>query len=220
MTPLPSDMPNRMKQLRRDDAGRPVPFFVEYVNGKPDFRVMNRDHFALAVMQDLCWVCGKKLTKHQSQPIGTFVAGPMCLVNHVSAEPPAHADCAEWSAKACPFLNNPNKVRREGNLPDGWTEAPGEMILRNPGVTALIESTSWKAFKIDQGVLFRFSQIRNVTWYREGREATTVEVLDSMETGMPALMEAAEADGELAVRQLQRLTVEALKWVPQTTDDL
>lgn len=35
---LPDQLPSHMKQLKRDDVGRPVPWFVAWVDGKPDFR--------------------------------------------------------------------------------------------------------------------------------------------------------------------------------------
>jgi hypothetical protein len=174
-----------------------VPFFVGYVDDKPDVRTMDSDALRQAVMENLCWVCGQRLLRVQTKFVGTFVAGPMCLVNRTSAEPPSHADCAEWCARACPFLTNPNKVRRDKNMPEGWHEAPGIAILRNPGVTALIESHRWLPWTPHEGgpgLLFNFQRIRSVGWVKEGREATTDEVYDSIESGLPALVEVAKEE--------------------------
>jgi hypothetical protein len=35
----------------------------------------------------------------------SFVVGPMCGINRNSAEPPSHKECAQWSARNCPFLS-------------------------------------------------------------------------------------------------------------------
>src|SRR5439155_15335159 len=103
-----TQLPERIKALPVDERGYPIPWFVDYVNGKPEFRAMDQHKWVRALKEKLCWVCG--------QPLGrmmTFVAGCMCGINRTSAEPPSHYDCALWSAKNCPFLNNPDMVRRE-----------------------------------------------------------------------------------------------------------
>ena len=84
----------------------------------------------------------------------------MCLVNRTSAEPPNHADCAEWSARACPFLTTPKKVRRESGIPEGASihDAAGIAIARNPGVTALIDCSKWKLWNPGNGVLFQMAK--------------------------------------------------------------
>ena len=129
---------------------------------------------------------------------------------------------AEWSARACPFLNNPDRVRRTGKLPEGHdlvADSPGFAITRNPGVTALIDCTSWTMRRVPTGdgkgtgILFNFARIENVSWMQEGRRATSDEVLFSIETGLPALIELAEQEfGAMPVLARQLRT--ALNWVP------
>ena len=113
-----STMPERMRDLPVDSRGYPVPWFVAWQDGKPEFRAMDGDKFRRAVKEKLCWVCGARLGVHM-----TFVAGPMCGINRTASEPPCHADCAVWSATNCPFLANPRAVRREADLAP---EAPRE----------------------------------------------------------------------------------------------
>ena len=84
----------RMKDLPIDSRGYPVPWFVAWVDGIPEFRASDGEKFYLAIKKDLCWVCGNKLGAFK-----TFVSGPMCGINRNTAEPPCHLDCAEWSAK-------------------------------------------------------------------------------------------------------------------------
>jgi len=226
---LPPDMPARMKSLPRDSVGRPIPFFAAVVNGEHDFRFMDSKRLVEAIRDQLCWVCGSRLNRQRGSdaPRGVFVAGPMCLVNRTSAEPPSHTDCATWSAKACPFLTKPAKERRETNMPDNISEAAGLMIARNPGVTALISSLRWKVWNPKRetgiggdGLLFEFSRIENVLWMTEGRQAFSHEVLASIETGLPDLIRVAQSEPG-AIPHLARKLRTALDWVaPGFSDDV
>ena len=195
---LPPDLPSRMRRLPRDSVGRPVPWFVPWVDGAPDFRLMEPQRVVDAIQGQLCFVCGERLLRNRTGgPRGTFVAGPMCLVNRTSAEPPCHADCAAWCARACPFLTKPAKERRTGNMPEEAGEAAGIAITRNPGVTALIDCIRWTFWRPPiggDGLLFTMQQVEDVQWVCEGRRANTVEVLESIESGLPTLVEMAESE--------------------------
>lgn len=103
-----TDLPERMADLPVDDRGYPVPWFVAWHDGKPEFRAMDPAKFARAIKEKRCWVCGERLGVNLC-----FVAGPMCGINRTSSEPPSHLMCARWSAQNCPFLSNPRMVRRE-----------------------------------------------------------------------------------------------------------
>lgn len=222
--PLPPDMPSRMRQLRRDKVGRPVPWFVGDVDGQPDFRFMDSKKLVQAVQEQLCFICGQRLNRvHRGDPApkGTFVAGPMCLINRTSAEPPNHGDCAEWSAKACPFLTKPAKDRRTTNMPENIVDPAGFSIERNPGVTALIESEKWNYYPVPDGmgghgILFDFQRIKNVRWMAEGKNADPEQVFESIETGLPQLVAMAEMElGAMPV--LARKTRDAMRWLPSTS---
>lgn len=66
-------LPERMKDLPVDsDRGYPVPFFVAWVDGKPDFRVMDQSKWIRAVRESRCWVCGKPMGQWK-----IFALGPM-----------------------------------------------------------------------------------------------------------------------------------------------
>ena len=107
------ELPDRMRSLKISDEGFPVPWFVGYVDGKPDFRTMDGEKLVIAVRHRRCWMCGSPLGKHL-----TFSIGPMCAVNRNIAEPPSHLSCAEYSVRACPFLSNSRMKRNEKDLPD------------------------------------------------------------------------------------------------------
>lgn len=201
------ELPEAMRRLPTDKHGRPVPWFVAWIDGVPDFRVVGESKITDAVRFDLCWVCGRRRGR-----FATFVIGPMCAVNRVSAEPPSHADCAAYSARACPFLTRPTMRRRETGLDELDTADPaGHMIERNPGVALLWTSRTWR---LTPDRLFGVGEPTDVRWYAEGRAATREEVLTSIDAGLPLLREMAEKDGPRAERQLEAMHERALELVP------
>jgi hypothetical protein len=198
-------VPERMRQLPLDKHGRPVPWFVAWFNGTPDHRVIRRGGFPDALQFGWCWVCGAKLGRHRA-----YVVGPMCVVNRISAEPPAHRDCAEYSARQCPFLSTPNMTRRTTGLPEDRVDPGGVMLLRNPGVTAVWPTTApiIPLPTPDGGCLCRLGPLDGaVTWWRQGRPATYAEVDEAMRTGLPALREACEQDIHAAATDTQRARI-------------
>jgi hypothetical protein len=164
-----------------------VPWFVEMVNGEYDFRVMSGKKLKLAVKLKLCWVCGEPLGALKS-----FVIGPMCGINHTSAEPPSHRECAEYSATTCPFLTRPNMKRRENDVE--LADPVGMMIRRNPGVCAVWTVRGYTVFRVGNGILFDVGDPEDVDWYAEGRKATREEVLASIDSGIHLLEEACETE--------------------------
>lgn len=179
--------PVRMQNLPVDERGYPVPWFVAWQDGKPEFRAMDGEKWIRAVRQKLCWVCGQALGVYK-----TFVAGPMCGINRTSAEPPCHLECAQWSSRNCPFLSNPQQSRRdlEGT---SLVDAPGFALQWNPGVTLLWTTKTYSVFDDGHGKpLITFGEPESVEWVAEGRPATREEILYSIETGLPALMALAQ----------------------------
>jgi hypothetical protein len=200
--------------------GYPVPWFVEWVDdnggaalrglGTPDFRIMSRIRWQQAVLERRCWVCGERISAYMA-----FTIGPMCAVNRISAEPPSHRECAEWSARNCPFLARPHMRRREVGKPENAVQAPGVALMRNPGV-ALVWVTRKYTLKRDGegGHLFNIGEPHDVSWWAQGRPATREEIERSIDTGLPALRELAQEDGERAVRELEAMVVRARELLP------
>lgn len=188
-------MPPRMQRLPVF-RGYPTPWFVETIDGEPEFRVMNARKWKLAVQESLCWVCGEKLGRHR-----VCVIGPMCALNRTTSEPPCHAECAEWSAKNCPFLARPHATRRDPTqlfTEHAAEDAGGFPLLRNPGVALLWWTRSFTVFRPEVGntrmPLIALGEPDRVRWFAEGRAATRAEVVASIETGLPALRAMAEKE--------------------------
>lgn len=195
-------LPVRLRSLAIDDRGYPVPWFVAWVDGKPEFRMADQAKLGRAVRQRLCWVCGEQLGR-----IVTFVAGPMCGINRTSAEPPSHLECAQWSARNCPFLSNAKVRRREDEQINNDTlvaAAPGLALTRNPGVCVLWSTRGYQLWSPGNGgVLFEMGEpVGPLEFWANGRAATRAEIDGSIETGIPKLAELAEEEGEDAVLAL------------------
>jgi hypothetical protein len=209
-----SEIPGRIKTLPRDKHGYPVPWFVAWIGGKPDFRVIAPGRIRDALRTPQCWVCGVPFLRQEDR---AFTIGPMCAVNRVSAEPPSHRDCAVFSARFCPFLSTPQMVRREKHKPAEAVNPAGVMIKRNPGV-ALVWVTGYKSWTRrpdgSGGTLFDIGEPKEALWFARGREATRAEVLDSIDSGLPILAEMAERDGPEACAELNAMHARALDYIP------
>lgn len=194
---LPEPIPPKILKLPVH-RGYPVPYFTAWLDGEratprgqgvPDFRVTFPNAIAQCYKEKLCWVCGGSLYAWKA-----FVIGPMCAVNRTSAEPPSHVDCADWAAKACPFLARPHAKRRDtSDVPGRAEKMPGVAIMRNPGAAGVWVVKKYSLKRDPRGgVLFNMGEPSEVRWYAEGREATRAEIQRSIDTGLPYLQEACQ----------------------------
>lgn len=79
-TTLIHDIPARIQNLPVDPVRKfPVPWFVAWVDGKPEFRAADQRKLVIAIQEKRCWVCGEPLGRFM-----TFVVGPMCGLNRTS----------------------------------------------------------------------------------------------------------------------------------------
>jgi hypothetical protein len=205
-------LPPRIAKLPVDERGYPIPHFVAFIDGKPDHRVADPAKLVRAHRLSVCHLCGQAMGAFKA-----FVVGPMCGINRISSDPPSHRDCAEWAAIACPFLSRPNAKRRTALLPDGVADAAGFAIQRNPGVTLVWVTKSYRVVKAPGGIggLFQMGDPTSVAFYAEGRVATVDEIEESITTGLPLLEAPAVQEGPRAVRALEQATAVFRKLLPQ-----
>jgi hypothetical protein len=199
----------------------PVPWFVAWFkdgkpcaagDGEPDFRVADTRKMAVAMKQHLCWTCGSPMGVYKG-----FILGPMCAINRVISEPPSHRDCCVWSARNCPFLSKPRMVRNEKDMPSGMVDAAGFGLKRNPGAVAVWVTKSYHPFKPhmgNAGVLFSVGLPVEVLWFAEGQRATRKQVMATIESGYPKLMELAMLEGPDAMAALKIQREVAMQLVP------
>jgi hypothetical protein len=198
-------LPPRLRHLPLDGRGYPVPYFVTWVNGSPDHRIADARKILDAIRFRWCWICGQRLGRHV-----TYAIGPMCAINRISSESPAHAECAEYSARACPFLTRPHAHRREAGKPEGVTDPAGVMIRRNPGVVLLWSTREpLRPVKAPNGLLFQIGEPEALQIYAEGRPATQEEVAAAFESGVALLLASATEEGPDALRSLTANVVQA-----------
>lgn len=202
-------LPPRMAKLPLDKHGRVVPWFVAWIDGQPDHRIVRPGGVVEATHYRKCWLCGQPMSAFK-----TFVIGPMCAVNRVSSEPPSHRDCAEYAARVCPFLTRPNMRRRENGKPADAVNPAGVMIKRNPGATLVWTTKSYQLERYTDGYLFRIGDPIAVEWLAEGRPATRWEVEQSIDSGLPILRAEADAEGPRAVEALDRMVARARTLLP------
>lgn len=207
-------VPGRMRALPIDDRGYPVPYFVAWVDGKPDHRIMDTSKLPRAVKFGLCWMCGQQLGRFKS-----FCIGPMCSITRTISEPPSHLECLRFAARACPWMTRPHAKRREANLPAEVIEPAGEGIRRNPGAVCIWTTLRFKAWCPEGGgVLFQIGDPEHTEWYAEGRAATRAEVDESIRTGLhllrgPAAEEDAANPSAGAVAELELRIVRETAWL-------
>jgi len=205
-------LPERFRGLPVDARGYPVPFFVGWVDGVPDFRVVDGRKLRRCIKERVCWLCGQALGRHLA-----WVIGPMCAINRVSSEPPQHLECADFAARACPFLTRPGARRRAANMPE-HDGAAGEMIARNPGVALVWVARDYKLHRAGgggSGVLFQVGESTELRWYCEGRRALPSEVHASIYSGLPILIKMAQSEGKDAETALASQIAAASKLLPR-----
>jgi hypothetical protein len=199
-------IPDRMKHLPISETGYPVPWFVAYdPDGKPQPTLANPDKIRQAYEYRKCWCCGQTLGRFLS-----FVIGPMCIINRSTSEPPNHFDCALYSVRACPFLSRP-KMRRNPNKPEE-SRVPEGMIPRNPGVVAIWTTHGYTPDRHQK--IFHLGEPVEVTFWREGRIATRVEIMESIESGLPILRDHAASFSRQKVDELELQYRKAMELVP------
>lgn len=210
LRPELTELPLRMRGLDVDDRGWPIPWFLAWIDGKPEFRAMDARKWRRAVQRKLCWVCGQQLGANLA-----FILGPMCAINRTISEPPSHRQCAEWSIRNCPFLSRPHMRRRENDMPEDAQDAAGIGIKRNPGVSLLWIAKDYQVFDDGQRKpLIQVGDPLETEWWCEGRPATREEVEASVESELPILEAVAREQGPEALAELARRKQEAERLYP------
>lgn len=207
-----TDMPERIARLPVDHRGFPVPWFVAWIDGKPDHRVADTRKLLPAVKQNLCWICGDKLGRHLA-----FTLGPMCAITRCSGEPPAHRDCAIFAATHCPFLSIPEKRRREKAMSEK-SQFSEFGLKQNPGCALVWITNGYRTIRdpSTSSIVCQFDDATEMLWFCEGRPAVREEVVESIRSGLPMVREVAKRDGPEAERLLASRTSQILAHITQT----
>lgn len=202
-------LPERLKSRPVSERGFPVPWFVSFIKGQWDFVNLDPRKIVEAYKRNLCFLCGETLGRYKA-----FVIGPMCSINRVSSEPPAHKECAEYAVRACPFLARPNAKRNDKAHLTGPENIPGIAIEHNPGATLIWITKRFRPIPVDNGALFQLGDPVETLWFAEGRKATRTEIDAAMDKGLPLLRKIAEKEGGDAIEALDQHIRRAQKLLP------
>lgn len=135
-----------MKNLKLDERGYPIPYFVPIVNGKPDFRYQDKKKRDACLNHKKCSVCGNPLLAASFW----FISGPMGLANRTVSDAPMHEECARFSLQACPHLYFEKAERRSED--QGGPQA--ELIRKKPETVVLMKADKYELMA--DGVHIRF----------------------------------------------------------------
>ncbi len=162
---LEVEMPPAVARLEKDRRGYPIPYTVMYVNGVPDFTMVDPEKWVRLTKIKGCGICGKPLTGRMF-----FVGGPRCLVNMVFFDHPMHEECAVYALKVCPFLCMPNAHYRRRVAEN--VEIIKSVSDQKPEVFMLGESRGYSLVRNGQEVLLQAKPWENVRWWKDGVDVT------------------------------------------------
>lgn len=193
------DAPGAMHGRPIDHRGFYVPWFVTGKDdrGLWDFTRVDPRRVREGYERQVCFVSGEPLGRYRS-----FVIGPMCCINRITAEPPVKREVAEWSVRVCPWISNP-AARRPEKADGELLTAPGIMIKDNPGICA-IWTVERANYRMGRDRLIRLGDPTHLEFYTQKRKATQEEIRKAMVQGAAKLMAIAEPEGEEAIQLLER----------------
>jgi len=203
-----------MRALPVDERGIPVPWFVDWVAGKPDFRVVDGRKLVEGWKRDLCWICGKQLYAFRA-----WVVGPVSMINRCTGEPPAHLECARTALTQCPFLSNPHMKRNRDALP-AHGSGGGELIERNSGLSSawITKGRGGELFNPGNGPLFRIFEPQKVEWFYRGAAAADDDIRIEFEEAAQSLRDSDRRYGPAALSNLESRIRACARWLPPPAD--
>lgn len=162
------EIPKFLSHLKTEERGYPIPFFVAFPNGKPDFRMIDERKIKECFDRKLCSICGKKLFEYFY-----FITGPLGLKNGTHSDPPSHRDCAEYALKVCPHLFFENADRNDrGEVYKAALALNKTGVMQKSKEIFLIKADKFKLIKVPNGHIVGF---RKISWekysYQDGQLA-------------------------------------------------
>lgn len=147
---LKFDIPKELSHLKIDERGYPIPYFVSWIDGKPEFRFLDHARQEMIIEKGVCHICGKKLNKDYNY----VISGPIGYQNRVSSDAAMHRVCAEFSLRACPHLYLQKAERRENDeLGKKVAELPSVVLKEKPSILLLVRISKYKTI-VHQGATY------------------------------------------------------------------
>lgn len=169
-------MPDSIAALPRDERGYPIPFNVVVdANGKPDFRIIDENKAATAMLTGRCALCGGDLIGNAA-----FVGGPRSINAHLFADGPMHPECAEYAVQVCPMIAAPKFSYTEKTAPDGYEIANiREVSTQRPEVfgIGITGSYGFNRTPDDNVVIRAGAWIEAPRWFKHGQEVEAPQAI-------------------------------------------
>lgn len=172
-------IPRRMTTLRRTESGMPIPKFASWINGKPDFTVMDMTFMKSAITARRCGICGEPLGRYAS-----FVGGPLSQLSGQYSEPPFHKDCAEFALQICPFILTGHNMRK--NKPTAQIMVNNKVSPENPKVFGLVTATIGTYSFEPRYMTFFLTETAEPEWWYQGHRVTSDEDRAILENALRA----------------------------------
>lgn len=154
-------IPKELQHLQVDERGYPIPYFVSWIDGKPEFRFIDHKRQEMIIERKVCHVCGLKLPKDYCY----FISGPIGYQNRISSDAAMHRVCAEFSLRACPHLYLQKAERRENDeLGKTLAARPSPVIKDKPSKLLLIKASKFKTVKHEGYTYIRYTPVAHETF--------------------------------------------------------
>jgi hypothetical protein len=143
-------------------GGYPVPFVAKWIDGKPDFRVVDPEKIERCVNEKLCAICGVRLGE-----FCWFIGGELCKANGLFVDPAMHEHCTEFSTRACAFLS--------GKKPEYSNRPVDETVVRVEHMAVATRPKQMYLFK-SRTKKFRFVQLDGSVFIQSGPWSRVTEL--------------------------------------------
>lgn len=184
------ELPMRMRSLRKDPRGFPIPFIVMIdKTGMPQFTISDQHKVHACITKRLCSICGRRLDKTGRNFDLWLIGGARCFLHEHGAflDPPMHRECGEYSLRVCPFLAARSYSKRiddaklkPGALPDNMILAQADhMTPSQPERFGFGLTHELTVERSQGGHVFVPSSWQYVEWWRQG------ETINAPDTALP-----------------------------------
>lgn len=158
------EQPAQIAAMQKDERGYPIPHTVMWVDGKPDFRVIDPNKWYEAARSCQCGICGQMILDDFA-----FVGGPLSMKNRLFTDLPMHKECAEYALKVCPFIAAPKF---------GYLKQHGHPVREIEGVSdnrpdrfGLGMTSKYKLVQLPQGdIAIWADEFISVEWWQNGEK--------------------------------------------------
>jgi hypothetical protein len=84
-----------------------------WIDGKPDFRVIDPERSLKCIQEKLCAICGRRLGEKSC-----LIGGPLSKINRLFTDPTMFKECSEFAVEASPFVSS--KTLDYSKRPPHW----------------------------------------------------------------------------------------------------